>query len=95
MDTPPKNAPPTVFRNLDELVRQMQLDEVEDAEYVTPVNYAKIRPKLTPQLVYYRIRTGKLVPYQCACGRKVIKIEEADKVFGFTNEEEETDGESE
>lgn len=82
-----KDDQPT-FQTLDDVIRQMQLDEVEDAEYATPVNYAKIRPKLTPQLVYYRIRTKKLPVYICQCGRKVIKIEDADKLFGFVEEEQ-------
>lgn len=80
------------FSNLDDLIRQMQLDEIGDAPLITPVNYAKIRPRITPQSVYYRIRTGKLKTQTCNCGRKCISVEEADIIFGFKDTDaEETD----
>ncbi len=76
------------FSNLDDVIKQMQLDEVEDAPLITPVNYAKIRPRITPQSVYYRIRTGKLPVHRCNCGRTCIDVKEADEIFGFTDTEQ-------
>lgn len=77
--------------NHDELRRRMEQDELEDSiqhrTHMTPREYAKAR-SVTPQLVYYYLRTGKLVPDECMCGRRVILIEEADEVFRFTNKEE-------
>lgn len=71
--------------NHDELMRQMEADELQDkAEHVTkltPVEYAKLRPGLQPQLVYYYIRNGKIKPEVCICGRKVIDIKAADEFF--------------
>lgn len=71
--------------NHDELMRQMEEDELADkAEHVTkltPVEYAKLRSGLQPQLVYYYIRTGKIKQETCICGRKVIDIKAADEFF--------------
>jgi hypothetical protein len=80
-----------VFHNFDELLERMELDEKQDAPLITPVNYAKLRPSLTPQSVYYRIRTGKLKTYLCPCGRKCIKLEEADKLFFKPKDEDASD----
>jgi hypothetical protein len=66
--------------NTDELIAQMQLDEVEDAPLITPVNYAKVRP-ITPQLVYYAIRNKKLKTHVCNCGRRCISKDGADDFY--------------
>jgi hypothetical protein len=66
--------------NMDELFRQMELDETEDAPLITPVNFAKIRP-ITPQQIYYLIRTHKVTVRICACGRKCVVKEEVDAYF--------------
>ena len=71
----------TVYENIDDLIAQIKQDELADAPLISPVNYAKIRPNLTPQSVYYRIRAKQLKTYTCNCGRRCIKIEEADKLF--------------
>jgi len=47
---------------------------------MTPRDYGKLRG-VAPQLVYYHIRAGHLVPDTCDCGRKVIIVEEADELF--------------
>jgi hypothetical protein len=66
--------------NTDELLEQMKLDELADAPLISPVNYAKKRP-ISPQLVYYAIRTRKLNVYICNCGGRRINMEEADEYF--------------
>lgn len=70
--------------NTDDFIAQIEADEREDAletsGVATPVNYARSR-SINPQNVYYHIRTGHLVVEFCACGRKVISVEEADKIF--------------
>jgi hypothetical protein len=68
------------FENMDELLAQMEADETADAPLISPVNYAKVRP-ITPQLVYYAIRTKKLNVYICNCGGRRISMEEADDYF--------------
>lgn len=65
---------------MDQVIAQMELDEIEDAPLITPVNYAKVRP-ITPQLVYYAIRTHKINTQVCNCGRKCILKDEADDYF--------------
>jgi hypothetical protein len=67
-------------QNMDEFLAQMELDEAADAPLISPVNYAKVRP-ITPQLVYYGIRTKKLKIYICNCGGRRISMEEADDYF--------------
>jgi hypothetical protein len=66
--------------NTDQLFRQMQLDELADATLITPVDFAHIRP-ITPQLVYYAIRTKKVTTQRCACGRSCINKDEADDYY--------------
>lgn len=77
--------------NHDELIRRMEQDDLEDraAEqtHMTPRDYARAR-SVTPQLVYYYIRNGRISPSACSCGRRVIEVAEADEVFRFTNKEE-------
>jgi hypothetical protein len=66
--------------DIDETIRQMRADEVEDQPFATPVQYSKIRPVQSPQ-VYGYIRRGRLPTYTCQCGRKVIRIDEADDLL--------------
>jgi hypothetical protein len=70
--------------NIDDVIRQMQQDELEDqAEHVTkmtPRDYARAR-RITPQLIYYYLRTNKLKQAYCECGRLVVDIAEADALF--------------
>lgn len=73
----------TVY-STDELMRQMELDELEDrAETITklsPREYGKMRG-IAPQLVYYHMRNGKIKKEQCICGKTVIDIDAADQFF--------------
>lgn len=52
---------------------------------LSPKEYAELRirrfPKLSPQLVYYYLRNGKLKSEQCICGRLVVDVAEADEFF--------------
>jgi hypothetical protein len=64
--------------NIDEVIAQMKLDEEEDAKFITPVNYGRLRG-VAPQNVYYYIRRGYIKVRTCDCGRKVIEKEEADE----------------
>lgn len=86
--------------NIDELIEQMQADELADAPLITPVNYAKMRP-ISPQLVFYAIRTKKIPVEVCNCGRRCIDIKKADNyyrnkkgrdVWPFGEDEEVDDG---
>lgn len=43
-------------------------------------DYAKARG-LKPQLVHYYIRTDKIIPVQCECGRQCVNVEDTDKFF--------------
>jgi len=69
---------------MDELLEQMEADELEDRldhqTLATPIDYGRMRG-IVPQKVYYRIRTGILPTKTCPCGRRVVDIEEADKLF--------------
>ena len=79
--------------NFDELRRLIEEDELKDQveaavagevsgelTKMTPRDYAKTR-KMTPQLVYYYIRSGKLTQEKCICGRWVIDIKAAEELF--------------
>jgi len=66
--------------NNDDLIRQLEAFENEGAEYMTPVQYSKIRPIRSPQ-VYNYLRSGQLGWKHCDCGRKVINVEEADALL--------------
>lgn len=88
------------IKNTDELLEQMRLDELGDAEKLSPREYASLR-KRTPQLVYYYIRQGEIKSEKCICGRKVIDVAEADKLFAAKDKKKrstqidaEPDGES-
>jgi hypothetical protein len=71
--------------NIDEFIRRAEEDDLADAKYITPVNYAKVRPVSSPQ-IYQLLRRGKLAKHRCACGRTVIEIAEADAYFGARRE---------
>ncbi len=64
----------------DELMAQMERDELEGATKLSPRDYGKLRG-ISPQLVYYHIRQGKLKKEMCLCGRSVIDIDAADQYF--------------
>ncbi len=66
--------------NIDEFIERLKRDEVEDQPLISPVDYSKIRP-ITAQLVYYRIRSGKIKTQVCNCGRTCINKKEADEFF--------------
>lgn len=70
----------------EELQRQIEEDELEDATHMTPRDFAKLQG-VSPQLVYYYIRTGKIESQQCLCGRKVIDKEQARQVFDARGQE--------
>jgi len=42
--------------------------------------YAKARG-ISPQLIHYYIREEKLEVDNCECGRRCVRVEEADKFF--------------
>lgn len=67
--------------NLDDLFDEMQEDELHDAEFLSPREYAKLRG-MAPQLVYYYIRTGKIEKQRCICGRPVVRVQAADEATG-------------
>lgn len=68
----------------DDLIRQMEMDELEDRAVevtkISPREYGKLRG-IQPQLVYYHMRNGKVKKEQCICGRTVIDIAAADEFF--------------
>jgi hypothetical protein len=49
-------------------------------------DYAKARGK-TPQVINYYLRTKKLIPDHCECGRTCINVEEADLFFAPKEED--------
>jgi hypothetical protein len=66
--------------NIDDIMRDMEAFDREGAEFMTPVQYAKIRPIQAPQ-VYGWIRTNKISWKRCDCGRKVINVQEVDDLM--------------
>jgi hypothetical protein len=70
--------------NIDDLFAEIEADEradrLEQQTKATPIDYAKLRG-IRPQMVYYHLRRGNLEWTACECGRRVIMIEEADKIF--------------
>lgn len=66
--------------NMDELARQIELDELGDARLLTPRDFAKLIG-VAPQLVYYYIRTNKLEVERCDCGRKCVIVADAKTFF--------------
>jgi hypothetical protein len=66
--------------NIDEAIEQMELEDLEGATVMPPIDYAKLRG-LRPQKVYKAIRDGRLENRRCECGRKVVDVDTADKLF--------------
>lgn len=66
--------------NTDELLRLMEAEENEGAEWLSPREYGKLRG-IAPQLVYHHIRVGHIKKFACKCGRPVIDVKEADDFF--------------
>jgi hypothetical protein len=66
--------------NIDELMEQMRLDEEGDAEWMTPIRYARHRG-LHPQQVYAWLRQAKFEhAKKCDCGGHwEIYVPEADE----------------
>jgi hypothetical protein len=59
---------------------QVERDELEGATKLSPRDYGKLRG-ISPQLVYYHIRQGKIKKETCLCGRSVIDVDAADQHF--------------
>jgi hypothetical protein len=66
--------------NTDDLIRQMQEDELNDADKLSVREYARARG-MQPQLVHYYIGRGRLQIEKCICGRKVLDVKLADEFF--------------
>jgi len=67
---------------MDDVVRQMELDDKLDAAHdgitkMTVIEYARARG-LQPQNLYYHVRVGNIKQEVCICGRKVIDVAGAD-----------------
>lgn len=68
------------IENIDDMIRQMELDDLADTTKLSPREYGKLRG-ISPQLVYYHIRQGRVMIEHCICGRKVIDVKKADEFF--------------
>jgi hypothetical protein len=66
--------------NIDEAIEQMERDELSDAPLLSPRDMAKVLG-IAPQLLYYYIRTGKIEPVICNCGRKCVDVETTKAFF--------------
>jgi hypothetical protein len=66
--------------NMDELMKQMELDDLDGVTKLSPRDYGKLRG-ISPQLVYYHIREGRIDKERCECGRSVIDVDKADQHF--------------
>lgn len=86
--------------NFDQLKAQMEADELADGiesgqlQLMAVRDYAKAR-NIRPQLLYYYLRTRKIETDYCECGRKCVRVEEADAFFKSkekTLEDEHADG---
>lgn len=73
--------------NLDDLIEQMKRDDLEGATKLPPIQYAKLRG-MYPQKVYSALRNRKLEATTCECGRKVIIVADADRLFGVQGTEQ-------
>lgn len=80
---------------IDDFLKQVEEDEradrLEEQRKATPIDYARMVARQTgqsfpPQKVYYNIRNKKLALEDCICGRHVIDIETANKLFGLKKE---------
>jgi len=66
--------------NADELKRQMELDDLHDAQKLTPIEYGRLRG-ISPQRVYYHLKNDHIPLERCLCGKKVIDVKRADEYF--------------
>lgn len=66
--------------SFEEMIEQAEQDELGDAELLTPRDYAKLR-NMTPQLVYYYLRTNILESERCSCGRRTLRVALADEAL--------------
>ena len=66
--------------NADDIIKDMMAFDNEGSEWMSPVQYAKIRPVHAPQ-VYGWMKNGTLEWKYCDCGRRVINVEEADELL--------------
>ncbi len=61
------------------------LAELEDMEYegaaFMPIRAYATHREVRPQLVYYWLRRGYIEDERCACGRRIIDVERADKAL--------------
>lgn len=71
---------------IDDAIEEMRLGDLEGATKMAPIPYAKSRG-IYPQKIYAAIRNGKLESHHCDCGRTVIVVAEADKLFGKGEED--------
>ena len=69
-----------IVGNTDDLIRQIQEDELNDATKLSVREYALARG-MQPQLVHYYISRGRIEVERCICGRKVIDVKAADEFF--------------
>jgi hypothetical protein len=67
---------------IDDVIKQMELDEWDGATKLPPIQYARLRG-IYPQKVYGAIRNGKLERTRCECGRPCVEVDAADEYFGF------------
>jgi hypothetical protein len=65
----------TGYSNTDELLAAIRRDELNDAEKLTPKDFAEL-VGTTAQLVYYWIKAGHIKTERCACGRRVVDVKE-------------------
>lgn len=72
------------YDNIDDLVAAMEQDELGDAEWLKPRDFAKLI-NVSPQLVYYYIRNGRIESQQCLCGNKIINRKQAQHIFNTRN----------
>jgi hypothetical protein len=72
--------PRVVEGNTDDLIRQIEQDELDDASKLSVREYALARG-MQPQLVHYYIGRGRLKVERCICGRKVLDVKTADEFF--------------
>ncbi len=61
-------------------------DQAETVGFLTPREYGKLR-KIAPQLVYYYIRNKVIETEVCKCGRKIINVNETDRILSERRKE--------
>lgn len=66
--------------NIDDIMSDMAAFDNEGAEFMTPIQYSKIRPVQAPQ-IYGWMKRGYLNWKHCDCGRRVINVQEADDLM--------------